>query len=151
MYLAEKDKFAIHTFPKLKDPQAWAGEKMFGNKEQLAAGFLLWQKDKIHSPLCKYEHIVDKKLAKENKNKITDCFKYLMKYMGQRVSKSMTQVARGRQGVTEGLMHVGIRDELYIHIIKQVTQNIDSDAAKAGWDLMALCLLTFPPSDWPLV
>jgi len=147
MYKTQKDKYAINTFQKLKKPVDWAGEKFMGNKEQLAANFLRWQKDKIHSPLCKYDHIVDKKAAKENKNKITDCFKYLMKYMGQRVSKSMSQVARGRQGVTEGLNYEGIRDELYLHIIKQCDGNPDPDATKAGWDIMALCLLTFPPSN----
>lgn len=146
MYKANKNQYPINRYPKLKDPQTWAGEKLFGNKDQLTAQFLVWQKDKIHAPLCKYDHIMDKKTLKETKNKVTDCFKYCMKYMGQRVSKSMSQVARGRQGVTEGLMNPPIRDELYIQIIKQCTNNPDPEATKAGWDLMALCLLTFPPS-----
>lgn len=39
-----------------------------------------------------------------------------------------------------------MRDETYCQIIKQVTGNPSAESTAAGWQLLAACLATFPPS-----
>lgn len=143
----------LQAFPKLKAPADWAGQKFLGKKDILAANFLCWTGDratgkaeKLHSTLCKYDNIVDKVRLKEVTHKATDCYKYILKYLGQRISKRETGVTRARQALESGLQTPEIRDEIFIQLIKATTNNPDPNAGSNGWDLMALCLLFFPPS-----
>jgi len=62
------------------------------------------------------------------------------------VSKRETGEERARQCVQSGLEIPEIRDEIYIHLIKNITNNPDAKCALGCWDLMSLCFLTFPPS-----
>ncbi len=41
----------------------------------------------------------------------------------------------------------GIRDEIYVQIMKQLTRNPSSESRHNGWRLMETCLGSFPPSD----
>jgi len=75
-----------------------------------------------------------------------DDYAYIMKYLGQRVSKRETGEERARQCVQSGLEMPEIRDEIYIQLIKNITQNPEQKCQLACWDLMSLCFLTFPPS-----
>jgi hypothetical protein len=138
----------LASYPKLKAAHEWAGEKFFGSKEIRTANFLSWQPEKIHACLCKYDHLkqTDKVKFKMIKNKMVDDYAYIMKYLGQRVSKRETGEERARQCVQSGLEIPEIRDEIYIHLIKNITNNPDPKCALGCWDLMSLCFLTFPPS-----
>lgn len=136
----------LTKYPKLKDAAVWAGQKLMGDKQQRIASFLSWQKDKIHAPLCKYTHIVDKKRSKELKVKLVDDYSYIMKYLGQRKAKRETGTERARQCVSAGFENPEIRDEIYIHLIKNINGNPDPNAIAQCWDLMSLCMLTFPPT-----
>jgi len=110
--------------------------------------FLSWQPEKIHASLCKYDHLkqTEKEKFKLIKNKMVDDYAYVMKYLGQRVSKRETGEERARQCVQSGLEIPEIRDEIYLHLIKNITNNPDAKCALACWDLMSLCFLTFPPT-----
>ncbi|KAJ8609686.1 hypothetical protein CTAYLR_009387 [Chrysophaeum taylorii] len=39
-----------------------------------------------------------------------------------------------------------LRNELYCQIVKQTTENPSIESTKRGWQLLAVCLATFPPS-----
>lgn len=48
--------------------------------------------------------------------------------------------------MSKGWQHAQLRDELYLQIIKQTTSNLNRASCLLGWQLMALCLSFFPPT-----
>jgi uncharacterized membrane protein YgcG len=72
-----------------------------------------------------------------------------MKYMGQ--NKSTKLPLRTQQLMGDALRLPEIRSEVYIHILKQITENLHvkppaAEQIPKAWELMALCLNIFPPS-----
>lgn len=51
-----------------------------------------------------------------------------------------------RQVVVRGWSNQGLRDELYIQLCRQTTENFRYDSLERGWELMAICLAFFPPT-----
>jgi len=41
----------------------------------------------------------------------------------------------------------GLRDEIYIQLMKQITKNPSNESKFRGWKLLEICLKSFPPSD----
>jgi len=131
------DLFAFHKFAKLYPPIAWADLKLLTLKrEELARGMLSWTKSSIHAPLTQIE---DKLLAKE----ATRVFKNELGYMGDKHYEFPNMLALELLAV--GLQNHELRSEIYCQVIKQVTNNPSQDSARKGWELMKLCLDTFPP------
>lgn len=48
--------------------------------------------------------------------------------------------------MVRGWSNQGLRDELYIQLCRQTTENFRYDSLERGWELMAICLDFFPPS-----
>lgn len=48
--------------------------------------------------------------------------------------------------IKKGWTHTHLRDELFLQLIKQTTQNKNKDSFLFGWQLLAVCLSFFPPS-----
>ncbi len=48
--------------------------------------------------------------------------------------------------MTKGWLHAQLRDELYLQIIKQTTSNLSHQSNLFGWQLLAICLSFFPPT-----
>ncbi|MEQ2259031.1 Rho GTPase activating protein 39, partial [Xenotaenia resolanae] len=48
--------------------------------------------------------------------------------------------------VVRGWSNQGLRDELYIQLCRQTTENFRYDSLERGWELMAICLAFFPPT-----
>jgi hypothetical protein len=46
----------------------------------------------------------------------------------------------------QGLHDPVLRDELYLHVMKQLTENPDPKSVEKGWKHLALMLHTFPPT-----
>ena len=42
---------------------------------------------------------------------------------------------------------LGIRDEIYIQLCRQTSENPRAEALEKGLELLAMCLLFFPPSN----
>ena len=45
-----------------------------------------------------------------------------------------------------GWSNQGLRDELYIQLCRQTTENFRYDSLERGWELLAICLAFFPPT-----
>jgi len=138
--------FVLAQYQKLKSPQAWGNEKLFG-KEKRAATFLKWQADIIHSPLIAH-NIQDKNKRTDVRKTTRVCFESIMKHMGQKKSKQRPGL-RTSEMLRHALRLPEIRSELYIHLLKQIDTNIAPNAGQAiplAWELMALFLCTFPPT-----
>ena len=75
----------------------------------------------------------------------TRLFKYIMGFMGDRhYTYPMTLATEALQ---TGYLHPLLRDELFLQLIKQVTNNPRQSAVEKGWQFMYLALRVFPPSE----
>ncbi|CAG2068581.1 unnamed protein product, partial [Timema podura] len=87
--------------------------------------------------------ISDKALKKD----ACELFKLVQMYMSDRKAKlgsTLTTVALE-------ICHLGyskppLRDELYIQICRQTTENPRRESLRRGWELLAICLAFFSPS-----
>eukprot|EP00462_Mataza_sp_D1_P024235 CAMPEP_0175127448 /NCGR_PEP_ID=MMETSP0087-20121206/4390_1 /TAXON_ID=136419 /ORGANISM="Unknown Unknown, Strain D1" /LENGTH=1428 /DNA_ID=CAMNT_0016409423 /DNA_START=43 /DNA_END=4329 /DNA_ORIENTATION=+ len=134
-------QFAFSSFNRLKQPMDWAKEKFFG-REKRAANFLKWQKEKIHSPLLQ-NTIADKKQYKQMKKITRTSFETLQMFMGNKKAKQLD--VKMRALLQAGISNEVLRTELYVHILKQMTDPLDPSGNGKAWEAMALCLSSFPP------
>uniref|UniRef100_A0A3Q3MYY6 Rho GTPase-activating protein 39 n=1 Tax=Mastacembelus armatus TaxID=205130 RepID=A0A3Q3MYY6_9TELE len=99
------------------------------------ANMLAWSSEPIKKPMIMTSDRTVKKEA-------VDIFKFIQTYMGDRRSKTdPLSVALEVCGHNQGL-----RDELYIQLCRQTTENFRYDSLERGWELMAICLAFFPPT-----
>jgi myosin heavy subunit len=138
-FLKSGDLFKFSRYPKLHPPTAWAELKFLPiGRQELAASMLRWTKTPIHAPMTQIppENKVAFKAAKS-------MFKNIVGYMGDGKFGPADVLAAELLG--KGLELKDIRTEIYCQLVKQLTQNPNSFSVQKGWDLMVLCLATFPP------
>jgi len=134
-----KEQFELAAFTKLRTPQGWANLKLLTmNREQLAKGMLKHSKYPIHAAMTEMPHGVG------NNNLAIKLFKNLMGFMGDRTYK--TPMVLCEEILQEGLHNEDLRDELYLHVIKQLTENDNQHSRDKGWMHLSLLLHSFPPS-----
>ncbi|ORY43349.1 hypothetical protein BCR33DRAFT_766571 [Rhizoclosmatium globosum] len=81
-----------------------------------------------------------------------ECSKLLSRALDPSNKKSEDICLAMHQIANLGLVHVALRDEIFIQIIKQVTLPTEgepkgwNDITLNGWQLLTLCIGTFPPS-----
>jgi hypothetical protein len=150
---------SLSKFPGLKDAMLWATEKFGGNKEKRAEGMCSFTRERLHSPFTMATAQAmtrgDKVYQKEVKDKTLNVFDTVQKFMRQRNSLKIPM--RLDELLKDCVAHDFLRDECYVSIIKQCTNNPDDDpdtkpelkvdAVKQGLELLALCLTVFPPSE----
>eukprot|EP01134_Creolimax_fragrantissima_P008408 CFRG8408T1 len=108
-----------------------------GKKEDLQKGMLEYQKGPIPTSLLRLEPKLEK-IATGN-------FKRLQRFMSD---KPREEVIRDGQYIIDGAMNnIGLRDEVYCQVMKQLTKNFDGESRRKGWQFMQACVQCFPPSD----
>ncbi|KAK6640085.1 hypothetical protein RUM43_008362 [Polyplax serrata] len=101
---------------------------------------LSWSKDAIRKPMLV---LADKALKKD----ACELFKLVQIYMSDRKAKiGMTLNSVALEICNLGYSKPFLRDELYIQICRQTTENPRRESLRRGWELMAICLNFFPPS-----
>ncbi|KAG8224927.1 hypothetical protein J437_LFUL006286 [Ladona fulva] len=86
----------------------------------------------------------DKNLKKE----ACEVFKLVQMYMGDRHCKpEMKLNGIALEICNRAYSQARLRDELYVQICRQTTENPRRDSLKRGWELLAICLAFFPPSE----
>lgn len=112
--------------------------KGFLGKAVPIVNMLTWTKDVITKPMIKTN---DKAVKKE----APDVFRLVQTYMLDRKAKMpLMQVAL--EIVTRGWSNNELRDEIYMQLCRQTTDNMREESLMRGWELMGICLSFFPPS-----
>ncbi|XP_059731122.1 unconventional myosin-VIIa isoform X4 [Bos taurus] len=75
-------------------------------------------------------------------------FTAVLKYMGDYPSKRMRSVNELTDQIFEGALKAEpLKDEVYVQILKQLTDNHIRYSEERGWELLWLCTGLFPPSN----
>ncbi|XP_030625509.1 rho GTPase-activating protein 39 [Chanos chanos] len=102
------------------------------------ANMLTWNRGSIKKPMLITNDRVVKKEACE-------MFKLVQVYMWDRVARLDRRHA-ALLVVTKCWNTQGLRDELYVQLVRQTTGNMSLRSLAAGWELMAISLAFFSPS-----
>lgn len=127
------------------DIEAWATKNLNQHTRGLLrrrvsiATMLSWSSASIRKPMLITS---DRAIKKE----ACDMFKLVQTYMGDRQVTRLDRRHVAVHIVTKCWSMQGLRDELYVQLIRQTTDNLNLSSLCAGWELMAISLAFFSPS-----
>ncbi|KAB5546417.1 hypothetical protein PHYPO_G00071790 [Pangasianodon hypophthalmus] len=127
------------------DMEAWATKNLNQHTRGLLrrrvsiATMLSWSSASIRKPMLITS---DRAIKKE----ACDMFKLVQTYMGDRQVTRLDRRHVALHVVTKCWSMQGLRDELYVQLIRQTTDNLNLSSLCAGWELMAISLAFFSPS-----
>ncbi|XP_057884071.1 rho GTPase-activating protein 39 isoform X2 [Melospiza georgiana] len=136
--------FALRKPSSETDIENWASKHfnkhtqgLFRRKVSIA-NMLAWSSESIKKPMIMTS---DRSVKKE----ACEIFKLIQMYMGDRRAKA-DPLSVALEVATKGWSVQGLRDELYIQLCRQTTENFRYESLARGWELMAICLAFFPPT-----
>jgi hypothetical protein len=133
--LARQARFDLKNFPGLRTPDDFAKGAIL-NKQSVKDKFLIWQGTVVSKSLMDLNKDLSKVAVQIHKD--------LLGYMGD---KHMPFPAMLAQDVLrKGYEISALRDEIFLQIIKQLSTNPRAESVAKGWQLMCMCVSTFPPS-----
>ena len=83
-------------------------------------------------------------LSKDMSKRAMEIFQNLLGYMGDKQMNFPPMLAQ--DVLRKGFEIKPLRDEIYCQIIKQLTNNPRPESVAKGWQLLCMCVATFPPS-----
>lgn len=122
----------------------WASKHLNMHKQGLfrrrvsIANMLSWNRGSIKKPMLVTS---DRTVRKE----ACEMFKLVQAYMGDRPSR-LDRRHCALLIITKCWDMPGLRDELYVQLVRQTTGNASPRSLAAGWELMAVSLAFFAPS-----
>ncbi|XP_053501860.1 rho GTPase-activating protein 39 isoform X2 [Ictalurus furcatus] len=137
-------EFSLRKPSSETDIENWASKHFSKHTQGLfrrkvsIANMLAWSSEPIKKPMI---HTMDRTVKRE----AVELFKHIQTYMGDRRGKGEPLVVALEIAV-RGWSNQGLRDELYIQLCRQTTENFRYDSLQRGWELMAICLAFFPPT-----
>ena len=133
--IAAQPKYGFTYFRLLRTPDDYARGTLI-NKQAVRNQHVVHQTSKIPRSITM--------LARDLSKRSIEIHQNLLGYMGD---KQMPFPAMLAQDVLrKGFEQRGLRDEIYCQIIKQLTNNPRPESNAKGWQLMCMCVGTFPPS-----
>lgn len=140
------DKIAEMALIKECDIEKFAQENLnfskgIFRKKSSVRDMLSWTGEAITKPMLSLAR------DKAGKKMAIEQFKLVQIYMGDRkarVGMSLNSVAMDI--IQQGVANPWVRDELYVQLCRQTTENPKRESLIRGWELMAICLSFIPPS-----
>eukprot|EP01100_Stratorugosa_tubuloviscum_P007534 TRINITY_DN3124_c0_g1_i1.p1 TRINITY_DN3124_c0_g1~~TRINITY_DN3124_c0_g1_i1.p1 ORF type:complete len:1462 (-),score=863.00 TRINITY_DN3124_c0_g1_i1:229-4614(-) len=134
------NSFRLVDCGRIKTPAEFARGKLIG-KDKVKAEMMNWQKSSIHGSLTRIEATLT---LKDPNKEASIIFKNILGYMGDKPLNYPQMLAR--EVLQKGIDHKELRDEIYVQLLKQITNNPSSDSIAKGWKLIELAIECFPPS-----
>jgi Rho GTPase-activating protein 39 len=140
------DKIAEMALIKECDIEKFAQENLnfskgIFRKKSSVRDMLSWTGEAITKPMLSLAR------DKAGKKMAIETFKLVQIYMGDRkarIGMSLNSVAMDI--IQQGVANPWLRDELYVQLCRQTTENPKRESLIRGWELMAICLAFIPPS-----
>lgn len=133
--IAKQARFDIKNFPNLRTADDFARGAIL-NKSKIKETFLCFQANVVPKSLTD--------INKESNKLALQIHKDLLGYMGDKQLPFPAMLAQDI--LRKGYEYKPIRDEIYLLIIKQLTNNPRPESVAKGWQVMCMCVGTFPPS-----
>uniref|UniRef100_W5L1S0 Rho GTPase-activating protein 39 n=1 Tax=Astyanax mexicanus TaxID=7994 RepID=W5L1S0_ASTMX len=137
-------EFSLRKPSSETDIENWASKHfnkhtqgLFRRKVSIA-NMLAWSSEPIKKPMI----VTTDRTVKRD---AVELFKLIQTYMGDRRAKN-EPLSVALEVAVRGWSNQGLRDELYIQLCRQTTENFRYDSLQRGWELMAICLAFFPPT-----
>jgi len=135
-------QYELKKMPGLRGAHEWAairnyvgGSMIVMNRQKLAESYLCFCSTQIHAALTNV------KKGQHNTRKAINCFKAIMAYMGDRqIPYPETQAAEVVNSARDDMC-----SEIYVQVMKQLTDNPSDHSKSRGWDLFALLISHAPP------
>ncbi len=164
------NQFVLTQCGRMKTTSEFAKGKIFG-KEKIKQHMMTWNKSPLHTALTRIPAMYNKDAIIINKSlfllfsifssllffslvmdvrsdgwqsECDDDNKDMLGYMGDKVMSFPDTLAQ--EILEKGIQFPELRDETYIQVIKQMTDNPNPESVSRGDRLLKLCLFTFPPS-----
>ncbi|XP_045493399.1 rho GTPase-activating protein 39 isoform X2 [Colias croceus] len=135
-----------HMPPPEQDIEIFAKDNLNFNKgifrrKASVRDMLSWTSSSINAPM------VGAAWDKGHKKAATDLFRLVQIYMGDRKARpGMTLNSVAQDILHATFTNEKLRDELYVQLCRQTTENPLRDSLLRGWELLAVCLAFVPPS-----
>lgn len=133
--IAKQARFDVKNFPNLRTADDYARGAIL-NKSKIKEQFLTFQPNVIPKSLTD--------LNKDSNKLAMQIHKDLLGYMGDKQLPFPAMLAQDI--LRKGYEYKPIRDEIYLQIIKQLSNNPRPESVAKGWQVMCMCVGTFPPS-----
>ena len=153
-----KKNVSVHTFSDItlgnipvKEMEEWATPMAEGglgkfnldrkglfNKRTTLSKILSYKKDLIKKPLLN--------LPSNMTSEAVQSFKNVVSFMGDRSTKK--EAGGHASKLLKNTLHAPeeLRDEIFCQILKQIHNNPSEESLMKGWQLLAICAGTYPPS-----
>ncbi len=132
---AAAPKFHFAKFPRVRNPDDFARGILL-NKKKVKLAQMRWQQGTIPTSILDLPKLLAKVAQAVHKD--------ILGYCGD---KSMSFPATLAQDILhKGLEMPDLVDEIFIQVCKQLTHNPRPESQIRGWQLMCMCVGTFPPS-----
>lgn len=133
---AKAAKYNFTRFPKIRNPDDFC-KGIILNKKKVRSGQLRWSNTVIPTSILDFQ----------NRDLIRTAIRIHKDILGYCGDKSMSFPATlARDILQKGLEQPDLVDEIYIQICKHLTANPRPESIIRGWQIMCMCVGTFPPS-----
>lgn len=135
--LARDEAYDFSKYPYIRSSEDFCRGVWF-NKDKVQRNQLQWQKGKIRTSLMTLP-------LKQQSDTAVGMHETILGYCGDK--KIAYPVAKAQELLQKGAEQPDIRDEIYLQLCKQLTNNPNENSRLRAWQLMLMCLGMFPPSE----